>query len=202
MTASGRWRGNDITSVRLYELYGQTLGIIGLGVIGKKVARLAKAFGMDVLYYDIARLTEDQADALGVRFLLLDELLRNSDIVTLHVPLTPATQRLIGARELRLMKKTAYLINTCRGQVVDEGALYEALSDGLIAGAGLDVFEQEPPAADNRLFGLENVVLTPHFAGPTWHNQFTRFRNAFDNVQRVARGQKPLWVIPELREAG
>lgn len=200
MTASGRWRGNDVANVRLYELYGRTLGIVGFGVIGKKVARLAQAFGMSVQYYDIVRLTEDQADALDVRFRLLEELLRGSDLVSLHVPLTPSTRHLIGSRELRLMKPTAYLINTCRGPVVDEAALYEALSGGMIAGAGLDVFDQEPPPANNPLFGLDNVILTPHFAGPTWDNQYARFRNAFDNVQRVARGQKPLWVIPELRE--
>jgi phosphoglycerate dehydrogenase-like enzyme len=199
-TVSGRWRGNDVASVRLYELHGRTLGIIGLGVIGKKVARLAKAFGMHVLYYDILRLTEDQADALGIQFRLLNELLRSSDIVTLHVPLTPTTRHLISTRELRLMKRTSYLVNTCRGPVVDERALYEALSEAVIAGAGLDVFEQEPPPANNPLFGLDNVVLTPHLAGPTSENQYTRFRNAFDNVQRVARGRKPLWVIPELRE--
>ncbi len=106
---------------------------------------------------------------------------------------------MIGAAELALMQPGAYLINTCRGPVVDEPALYEALSRGAIAGAGLDVFEQEPPAADNRLFALDNVVLTPHFAGPTWENQYTRFRNAFDNVHRVERGEQPLWIIPELR---
>ncbi|HET6184496.1 MAG TPA: 2-hydroxyacid dehydrogenase [Acetobacteraceae bacterium] len=200
MVASGRWRGNDVAGVRLYELHGRTLGIIGLGSIGKKVARLAKAFGMTVQYYDIARLTEDQADALGVRFRLMGELLATSDIVTLHVPLTPLTRRFFGAAELRQMKPSAYLINTCRGPVVDEPALYEALRNGTIAGAGLDVFEQEPPPADNPLFGLDNVILTPHFAGPTWENQYSRFRNAFDNVQRVARGERPLWVIPELRE--
>jgi len=200
MVASGRWRGNDISSVRLYEIHDRTLGIIGLGTIGKKVARLARAFGLHVQYYDVARLTEDQADALGVRFRLLNELLRTSDIMSLHVPLTSLTRHMIGARELRLMKPTAYLINTCRGPVVDEPALHEALTSGTIAGAGLDVFEQEPPAANNPLFGLDNVVLTPHFAGPTWDNQYSRFRNGFDNVQRVARGEKPLWVIPELRE--
>lgn len=199
MVASGRWRGNDVANVRLYELYGRTLGVIGLGTIGKKTARLAQAFGLSVQYYDITRLTEDQADALGVRFRLLNELLRSSDIVSLHVPLTPSTRHMIGARELGLMKNTAYLINTCRGPVVDEGALYEALSGGVIAGAGLDVFDQEPPPGDNPLFRLDNVILTPHFAGPTWDNQYSRFRNAFDNVQRVARGERPLWVIPELR---
>ena len=196
---AGRWRGNDVANVRLYELHGRTLGIIGLGTIGKKTARLAKAFGMAVQYYDIARLTEDQADSLGVRFRLLGELLRTSDIVSLHVPLSPATRHMIGAAELKLMQKTAYLINTCRGPVVDEKALHTALTDGTIAGAGLDVFDQEPPPADNPLFALDNVVLTPHYAGPTWDNQYARFRNAFDNVERVARGDQPLWVIPELR---
>jgi phosphoglycerate dehydrogenase-like enzyme len=199
MVTSGRWRGNDVAGVRLFELHGRTLGIIGLGTIGKKVARLARAFGMEVQYYDIARLTEDQADQLGVRFRLMSELLRSSDIVSLHVPLTKLTRRMIGAAELRLMRPSAYLINTCRGPVVDEPALHEALTSGTIAGAGLDVFDREPPAADNPLFSLDNVVLTPHFAGPTWDNQYTRFRNAFDNVQRVARGERPLWIIPELR---
>ncbi len=196
---SGRWRGNDVANTRLYELHGRILGIVGLGTIGKKTARLAQAFGMAVQYYDIARLTEDQADALGVRFRLLDELLRTSDLVTLHVPLTPRTRHMIGAAELGLMKPAAYLINTSRGPVVDEVALHRALADGVIAGAGLDVFDQEPPAADNPLFRLPNVVLTPHYAGPTWDNQYSRFRNGFDNVQRVARGEAPLWVIPELR---
>ncbi|MBX6376803.1 MAG: lactate dehydrogenase [Acetobacteraceae bacterium] len=197
---AGRWRGNDPAQVRLYELRGKTLGIVGLGTIGKKVARLANAFGMEVLYYDIVRLSEDAEDALGVRFRLLGELLGAADIVSLHVPLTPATRHMIGAAEIGRMKPTAYLINTCRGPVVDERALYEALRDGRIAGAGLDVFDQEPPPADNPLFGLNNVVLTPHYAGPTWDNQVARFRNAFDNCQRVARGERPLWIVPELAD--
>ena len=107
---------------------------------------------------------------------------------------------MIGAAELALMKPSAFLINTCRGPVVDEAALHRGAEPRAgIAGAGLDVFDQEPPPADNPLFGLDNVVLTAHLAGPTWDNQFKRFRNAFDNVQRVARGDAPLWVIPELR---
>jgi phosphoglycerate dehydrogenase-like enzyme len=137
---------------------------------------------------------------LQVKFSLLAELLKTSDIVSLHVPLLPTTRHMIGAQELKMMKPTAYLVNTCRGPVVDETALIEALSNGTIAGAGLDVFDQEPPPADNPLFRLQNVILTAHMAGPTFDNQFTRFRNAFDNCQRVARGAKPLWVIPELRE--
>ncbi len=199
MTASGRWRGNDVANVRLYELYGRTLGIIGLGNIGKKVARMAQAFGLTVQYFDILRMTEDAADALGVRFRLFDEVLRSADIVSLHVPLTPQTRHMIGAAQFAKMKPTAYLINTCRGPVVDEKALIEALNNNTIAGAGIDVFDQEPPPSDNPLFGMANVVLTPHFAGPTWDNQQARFRNGFDNVQRVARGEQPLWIIPELR---
>jgi len=197
---SGRWRTNNVSDVRLFELKGRTLGIVGLGTIGKKTARLARAFGMTVQYYDIVRLTEEQADDLDVRFALFEEVLRTSDIVSLHVPLTPGTKHLIGPAQLKLMKSDAYLVNTCRGPVVDEPALIEALSNGTIAGAGLDVFDEEPPQPDNPLFVLPNVVLTAHFAGPTVENQYTRFRNAFDNCQRVIRGEKPLWVIPELRD--
>jgi phosphoglycerate dehydrogenase-like enzyme len=199
MTASGRWRGNDVANVRLYELHGRTLGIVGLGNIGKKVARMAQAFGLTVQYFDTLRLTEDAADALGVRFRLFDEVLRTSDIVSLHVPLTPQTRHMMSAAQFAKMKPTAYLINTCRGPVVDEKALIEALNNTTIAGAGIDVFDQEPPPADNPLFNMANVVVTPHFAGPTWDNQQARFRNGFDNVQRVARGEQPLWIIPELR---
>jgi phosphoglycerate dehydrogenase-like enzyme len=195
---AGRWRGNAVQDVQLYELKGRTLGIVGLGTIGKKTARLAQAFGMTVQYYDIARLSEERADDLGVRFALFEEVLRTSDIVSLHVPLTRSTRHMMGSTQFRMMKPGAYLINTCRGPVVDEPALIEALRQGVIAGAGLDVFDQEPPAPDNPLFALQNVVLTAHFAGPTVDNQYTRFRNAFDNCQRVIRGDKPLWVIPEL----
>ena len=140
--------------MRLYELHGRTLGIIGLGNIGKKVARLAQGFGMAVQYFDIARLSEDAADTLGVKFRLFNEVLRTSDIVSLHVPLIPSTRHMMGAAQFRLMKPTAYLINTCRGPVVDEPALHEALTNGTIAGAGLDVFDQEPPPANNPLFTL------------------------------------------------
>jgi phosphoglycerate dehydrogenase-like enzyme len=195
----GKWRVGDFSTQRFLELSGKTLGIVGLGTIGKKVARRARPFEMSVLYYDIVRLLEHEEDALGVRFALLPELLATSDVVSLHVPLTPATRNLIGARELAMMKKTAFLINTCRGPVVDEDALYEALTSGRIAGAALDVLVEEPPAANHPLFALDNVIITPHTAGPTWENWPKAFRNAFDNIQRVAAGRPPMWVIPELR---
>jgi phosphoglycerate dehydrogenase-like enzyme len=195
--SAGRWRGNGPVP-RMYELYNKTLGIVGLGTIGKKVARLARAFGMRVAYYDIVRLSEDAEDALGVRFHLLRELLRTSDVVSLHVPLNDSTRHMIGEKELALMKPSAILINTCRGPVIDEPALYRTLSGGKLFGAGLDVFDREPPPSDNPLFKLDNVVLTAHFAGPTWDNHTARLRNAFDNVERVHRGEPPLWVVPEL----
>ena len=114
------------------------------------------------------------------------------------MPLNPSTRRLIGARELALLKPTAVLVNTSRGPVVDEAALTEALGEGRLAGAGLDVFDREPPDPDNPLFSLDNVVLTAHLAGPTVESAPARLRNAFDNVERVERGEAPLWVIPEV----
>jgi glyoxylate reductase/D-3-phosphoglycerate dehydrogenase len=153
---------------------------------------------MHVQYFDIARLSEGEADAHGVKFRLLRELLRTSDIVSLHVPLNDSTRHLIGKEELELMKPHAILVNTSRGPVIDEAALHAHLAAGKIFGAGLDVFDQEPPPSNNPLFRLDNVVLTAHFAGPTWDNHVARFRNAFDNVQRVARGEPALWVVPEL----
>ena len=195
---AGRWRPPASSEAPVYELSGRTVGIVGLGNIGKKVARRARGFDARVQYYDVLRLSEAEEDALGVRFVLLAELLRSSDIVTLHVPLTDTTRGMIGARELALMKHDAIVVNTCRGPVVDEAALYAALKERKIGGAGLDVLVDEPPAKDNPLFTLPNVTLTPHSAGPTWENWTARFRNGFDNIERVAAGRKPLWVIPEL----
>jgi len=195
---AGKWRPPASSESPVYELSARTVGIIGLGNIGKKVARRAAAFDARVQYHDILRLTEAEEDALGVRFVLLNELLRTSDVVTLHVPLNDSTRGMIGARELSQMKSGAILVNTCRGPVVDENALYEALKGKRLAGAGLDVLVEEPPAKNHPLFTLPNVTLTPHSAGPTWENWTARFRNGFDNIERVAAGRKPLWVIPEL----
>ncbi len=195
---AGRWRASDPGDARVYELAGKTLGIVGLGNIGKKVARRAAAFDMDVRYHDIKRLTEDEEDALGVRFALFTELLRAADVVSLHVPLDDSTRKMLGAREFAMMKPTAILVNTCRGPVVDEDALHRALTEGQIAAAGLDVMVEEPPAPNHPLLALPNVTLTPHSAGPTWENWTARFRNGFDNIQRVAAGGRPRWVIPEV----
>jgi phosphoglycerate dehydrogenase-like enzyme len=196
---AGKWRVGDLGEQRVYELAGKTVGIVGLGTIGKKVARRLQGFDVRIVYYDIARLTEDQEDALGLRFALLPELLRVSDVVTLHVPLNAVTRDMMGAREFAMMKESGIFINTCRGPVVNEPALHQALTTNRIAGAGLDVMVEEPPKGDHDLFKLDNVIITPHMAGPTTENWVKAFRNAFDNVERVAAGRTPLWVIPELR---
>ena len=198
--AAGKWRVGNPADVRVYEMGNKTLGIVGLGNIGKKVARRARAFETKVQYYDIRRLSEADEDALGVRFVLLDELLKMSDVVTLHVPLTAQTKDMISERQLGLMKPTAVLVNTCRGPVVDEMALHKALITKRIAGAGLDVMVDEPPSKDNPLLNVENITITPHTAGPTWENWPKAFRNAFDNILRVHAGRPPLWVVPELRD--
>ena len=195
----GKWRVGGFDEHILHELEGKTVGIIGLGRIGKKVARRVLAFEARVQYYDIMRLTQDEEDALGVRFVLLDELLRTSDVVTVHVPLNDATRGLMSTREFALMKPGAVFVNTCRGPVVDERALEKALTSGHLGGAGLDVLVDEPPSPSHPLFHLDNVIITPHMAGPTWENWPRAFRNGFDNIQRVAAGRPPLWVIPELR---
>jgi len=136
---AGRWHGNAPPTV--HEVRNKVLGIIGLGTIGKKVERLAQAFGMTVHYYDILRLKEEQEDALGVRFRLLPEILRTSDIISLHVPLNDSTHHLLGAQELAAMKKSAIIVNTSRGPVIDEKAMTAALSAGKLFGAGLDEFD-------------------------------------------------------------
>jgi len=198
--AAGRWRVGDFAETRLYELEGKTVGIVGLGNIGKKVARRLRGFDCRIVYYDIIRLPEHEEDALGLRYVLLDELLATADVVTLHTPLTSVTQSMISDRQLELMKPTAILVNTCRGPVVDERALHKALITKRIAGAGLDVMVDEPPSKDNPLLNVETCTITPHTAGPTWENWPKAFRNAFDNILRVHAGRPPLWVVPALRD--
>lgn len=143
------------------DVYEKTLGIIGLGRIGAAVAKRARGFNMRILYSDVVRREELERE-LEVEYTSLEELLRSSDYVSVHVPLMKDTHHLIGAKELDLMRSTAFLFNTSRGPVVDEQALYKALKEGKIAGAGLDVFEVEPIPDDNPLIGLDNMVLVPH----------------------------------------
>lgn len=173
----------------LQEVRGQTLGLIGFGEIGTEVAKRARAFDMDVLYYKREPLPAEIETMLDVRAASLDDLLRQSDFVSLHVPHGDDTDRLIGARELALMKPTASLINTCRGPVVDEEALIAALSNGTIASAGLDVFTLEPLQHDSPLTRLDNVILTPHIGGGTGGAREKQMRDVLTNVVRFANGE-------------
>jgi phosphoglycerate dehydrogenase-like enzyme len=191
---NNRWSAID-SGATTYTIMGKTAGIIGLGKIGQRTARLLAAFGAKLLYYDPYPASPAVEQELGVQRVELDQLLRQSDIVTLHVPLNAATRGLISTRELGLMKPTALLINTCRGPVVDEAALTTALQNRQILGAGLDVLEKEPPAPDNPLFQLDNVIFTPHTAGVTYDTWPRRGEFIFENLQRVWRGEPPLATV-------
>ena len=159
----GAWAGSSFAGA---ELFGKTMGVVGLGHIGRLTARIARGFSMDVMYHDLVRHDDAEKD-LGLRFSALADLLRQSDVVVLHIPLVKETAGLIGKDELALMKPTAFLVNVSRGGVVREDALHEALSCQRLAGAVIDVFETEPPAADNPLLALDTVICTPHLAGYT-----------------------------------
>jgi len=186
---SGAWRRDEPV---LRELRGKQVGLIGLGHIGREVATRLKAFGAEVVYYSR---TQSASDFTFVSF---DELLTSSDIVSLHVPLAPSTQGLIGSRELALMKSSAVLINMSRGPVVDQRALSAALSEGRLGGAGLDVLDPEPPATDDPLLQLPNVVFTPHIGGQAEEVWPRIVRTCFANVERVARGEPPLFLAKPL----
>ena len=166
------------------ELAGMTIGIVGFGRIGRATAKLAAAFGMQVLM--TSRSSVDTPDY--VRQLELEELLRDSDVVSLHCPLTEETEGLINADRLRLMKRSALLINTSRGPLIDEQALADALRQGEIAGAGLDVLSVEPPAADHPLLGIENCVITPHIAWATRSARSRLLDTVVDNVAAYLAG--------------
>lgn len=197
---AGNWRGGEIGTRRVYELFGSTVGIVGMGRIGQEVARRLAGWNANILYFDPFRLPRERERELGVQYQPLDDLLRESDAVTVHVPLNAQTHHLIDAESMSIMKPTAVLVNTSRGGLVDEQALEAALREGRILAAGLDVLSEEPPPADHPLFALPNLLLTPHAAGPTWQSFPRRFANCFANIERVARGEKPLWVVDELAD--
>jgi D-3-phosphoglycerate dehydrogenase len=173
------------------ELLGKNVGIVGLGMIGAKVAQKLSGFGVGIIATD-PYVTSERAATLRANMVNLDTLLRESDIVTLHAKVTDETRHMIGERELALMKPTAYLINTARGALIDEKALCEALREGRIAGAGLDVFETEPPSSDNPLLGLKNVVLTPHLASWTEDALKKEADIAMEEVKRILDGERPI----------
>jgi len=178
------------------DLAGKTLGIVGLGRIGYEVAVRAKAFKMNLIYYDKVR-NRKVEEELSIQYVDFEDLLKTSDFVTVHVPLIPETVHMIGEKELKLMKKPAYLINTSRGSVVDENALCKALEESWIAGAGLDVFEKEPLPLESPLVRNEKTVLTPHIATDTTETRHQMALSVAESIREVLTGKVPTNVVPE-----
>ncbi len=190
----GRWEKRALMGV---ELKGKTLGLIGIGRIGAEVCRLCRAFGMEVIAYD-PYLTAERISELGAEKVELGELLERADFISIHVPLTPETRGMIDIDALRRMKPTAYLINCARGGVIDEGDLVKALREGMIAGAALDVFAEEPPIG-SPLLELDNVVLTPHLGGSTKEAQIRASIDAAEGVIAALDGKRPKYLVnPEV----
>jgi glycerate dehydrogenase len=174
-----------------HEVQHKTLGIIAFGTIGRAVAKVAQCLGMQILAFDPAVNPESYPT---VRFVSLEELLRSSDFVTIHAPLTPQTRHLINAERLRLMKPTAYLINASRGPIIKETDLIDALNKGVIAGAALDVQEQEPPALDNPLFTMDNVIMTPHIGWKTIESRQRLVNLVAKNIEAFLQGN-PINIV-------
>ncbi|MGB3829420.1 MAG: D-glycerate dehydrogenase [Ornithinimicrobium sp.] len=175
-------------------LQGKTLGVVGLGAIGAATARRAKAFGMQIVYSSRNACDPALAEELGAARLDMDEMLSTADIISLHCPYSDATHHLMGAEQFGLMKETAYVINTARGPIVDEAALVDALNDGQIAGAGLDVFEKEPTVHEG-LLALDNVALVPHLGSATIETRTAMAQLAADNVMAILDGNTPLTPV-------
>ncbi len=199
-TRAGEWPQWDLMEMGTYDLYGKTWGIIGLGRIGREVAKRLQGWGVNILYYDKVR-NREYEEKYGVKYRSLPRLLRESDVVSLHLPLTPETRGIIGEQELRVMKPTAVLVNPSRGELVDEEALARALKEGWIGGAAVDVYSREPPGQDHPLVRLAredpnvNLLLTPHIAGANTDARMRIIRFSVENVIRVLTGGEPEAVV-------
>jgi phosphoglycerate dehydrogenase-like enzyme len=195
----GVWLREKDHPLRLFELSGKDVGLIGFGNVGKALAKRLMGFETRISYFDVIRYTAEEKE-LNVHYLPLDELLTRSDIVSVHVPLLDSTKNLIGKKELSLMKPSAILINTARGNIVDEEALYDVLKNNKIAGAGLDVFAQENAIQRGKyaspIFTLDNIVITPHYAGHTYDTWLRRIEIGYQNIVRTAMANSPFtWLI-------
>jgi len=196
---AGRWVKGSAADLFGTDVHHRTLGIIGMGRIGEAIATRGRlGFGMDVVYHNRSR-KPDVEDRLGLRYVELDELLAEADFVVLMTPLTPQTQGYIGKEAFARMKSSAFFINASRGQTVDEAALVEALQTGQIAGAGLDVFEQEPIAPDHPLLQMDQVVLVPHIGSATAQTRFEMAMLAARNLVHALRGDGEVHIVKELQ---
>lgn len=190
----GNWKARDEYARRSYMIKDKKVGLLGCGNIGRRVANIVKnGFGATVQYYDAFRMSEAQEKELGIEYVDLDTLFQTSDIISLHLPLLDSTRNMVSTKQFGMMKKNAIIINTSRGGVIDEEALYSALTEGKIAGAGLDTYAQEPVSPDNVLLRLPNVVATPHFGGNTADNDINMIARCYDNIVKFENGV----AIPE-----
>ena len=178
-----------------YELLGKTIGVVGGGVIGREVMKRLAPFGVKLVYYDVKPLPAETEKELGITYLDLENLLKASDIVTLHVPWLEATRNMISRERIAMMKHGAVLINTARGPVVDEKAMIEALKEGRIGGAGLDVFDPEPFTPDSEILKFDNVITTPHVGAATLDNYQRVFTFCAKNIRNAEQGKKPENVV-------
>ena len=189
-TRQGRWKTWGPQTLLGQDVHDATLGVVGLGGVGLEVAKRGRGFGMRVLYCDSTRKLKEER-RYGLTHVELEQLLAESDFISLHVPLMPETHHLVGERELALMKPTAVLINTARGAVVDQRALWRFLKEGRIAAAAIDVSEQEPIAPDDPLLGLDNIIITPHIASASVATRLGMAKMAVNNLLAALRGQVP-----------
>ncbi len=189
----GEWAKGEL-GVRTFLMSGKTVGLVGLGFIGSNVARILKGFGCRVLYAKPTRLPPAEEAELGVEHADLDTLLKEADIVSLHCALSPETRGLIGAAAIAAMKDGVVIVNTARGGIVDEAALADAIESGKVRGAGIDVYETEPPPSDLRLLSLPNVVVTPHIAAQAADNYPATVGRMFENIRRLSAAEP----LPEL----
>ena len=200
---SGKWstQAEYLSALKpLHRISGQTLGLLGFGNIARTLVPKAKAFGFRIIAY-APHVPKILFKTFKVKSVELDQLLKESDFVSVHTALTPETKHMMGLQQFKKMKPTAYFINTARGELVDERALYTALSEGLIAGAGLDVLEPEPPSPDNPLFKLNNVLITGHFAYYSEESREELFMRPWEEVARVLQGEWPHGLVnPQVKE--
>lgn len=194
-THQGEWLFTYAQRTGVFELHGKTYGLLGMGRTARAVAERLSAFGVKLLYYDIVRLQTEEEKKYHVSYASMEEILKTADVVSIHLPLTEATTKIINAEKLSIMKPTAVLINVGRGALVDETALAEILRNKRIAMAAVDVFVEEPPPQNHPFYGLENIILTPHLAGSTRESGIRILNMAADNLIRVMKGENPLWVL-------
>lgn len=186
-TKRGIWK-KQAQGVCTHELCGKTVGLIGMGAIGRKVAGMLKAFGAEVLYNDVSKMKQEDENALGIKFSTREEIIEKSDIISLHCPLTDDTHHMINDRAVNKMKNGVILINTARGGLIDEAALINGIKNGKIAGAGIDVYEKEP-VDNSEVLNLQNIITTPHIGGVTYDSFYQMMYQAMRNIEMFDKGQ-------------